>query len=57
MDCPGLTAVGCWARIDISSSQNVVVENSEVKPGDDCVVVYALHPNEMVTRNITIRNT
>lgn len=43
--------------IDISSSQDVLVENCDLKPGDDCVVVYALHPNEMVTRNITVRNT
>ena len=43
--------------IDISSSQDVLVEHSFIKPGDDCVVIYALHPNEMVTRNITVRNT
>jgi hypothetical protein len=42
--------------VDISSSQDVLIENSEIKPGDDCVVVYALHPNEMATRNITVRN-
>ena len=28
--------------IDVSSSQDVVIRNSEIKPGDDCVVVYAL---------------
>ena len=42
--------------IDISSSQGVTIRNSEIKPGDDCVVVYALHPNEMQTRNITVQN-
>eukprot|EP01051_Picozoa_sp_SAG22_P001286 SAG22_NODE_49_length_24620_cov_80.053587_6_plen_329_part_00 len=42
--------------IDVSSSQDVTIRNSQIKPGDDCVVVYALHPNEMPTRNITVRN-
>lgn len=28
--------------IDVSSSQDVTIRNSEIKAGDDCVVVYAL---------------
>ena len=43
--------------IDISSSQDVTVQNSYLSPTDDCVVIYDLHPNEMHAKNITIQNT
>jgi polygalacturonase len=43
--------------IDINSCQDVLVENSDIKAGDDCVVVYHMHEAEMETRNILVRNT
>lgn len=52
---PSISATNLHAGFDPDSSTNVVLENSVIQAGDDCVAIYSVRgpTNNVVVRNVT----